>query len=160
MAKTIGYLITWTTYGSWLQGDKRGYVKKGRTYPAKQSLADSNRQRLSREVIKLTKKHRQIVANAILRKAGQLNQKVYALAVTSKHVHIVAGYIHKPIGQVVSHYKNAAQSALRKGDLCGRIWTKGFDKRFCFDEHSLRNRINYVESHNNNNSAIISSSIY
>jgi hypothetical protein len=148
MAETVGYLITWTTYGSWLQGDKRGYVKKGITYPSKGSLADSNSQRLSKEAVELTKKHRQIAANAISEKAGQLNQKIYALAVTSKHIHIVADYIHKPIGQVVSHYKNAAQVALRKAGLCGRIWTKGFDKRYCFDEQSLRNRICYVESHN------------
>ena len=25
----IAYMVTWTTYGSWLQGDKRGYVKDG-----------------------------------------------------------------------------------------------------------------------------------
>ena len=148
MSKTVGYLITWTTYGSWLQGDERGYAKKGRTYPAKQSLADSNRQRLSKEAVKLSKKNQQIAANAILRKADQLNQKIYALAVTSRHIHIVADYIHKPIGKVVSYYKNAAQSALRKTGLSGRIWTKGFDKRYCFNEQSLRNRICYVKSHN------------
>ena len=26
-------------------------------------------------------------------------------------------------------------------------WTKGFDKRYCFDEKSLGRRINYVNSH-------------
>jgi hypothetical protein len=155
MAKMIGYLITWTTYGSWLQGDKRGYVKNGKTYPSKPSLFESNSQRLSKEAVKLAKEHRQIVTNAILNKAVQLNQKIYALAVTSKHIHIVADYIHRPIGRVVSHYKNASQIALRKAGLCGKIWTKGFDKRYCFDGQSLRNRINYVESHNNNHIAIV-----
>ena len=32
MEKTLGYMITLTTYGTWLQGDKRGYVKNGITY--------------------------------------------------------------------------------------------------------------------------------
>jgi len=27
MARMIGYMLTWTTYGTWLQRDKRGYVK-------------------------------------------------------------------------------------------------------------------------------------
>jgi len=31
MPKTLGYMLTWTTYGSWLQGDERGYVKDGQT---------------------------------------------------------------------------------------------------------------------------------
>jgi hypothetical protein len=26
MKRIIGYMVTWTTYGSWLQGDKRGLV--------------------------------------------------------------------------------------------------------------------------------------
>jgi len=29
MSKTLGYMLTWTTYGTWLQGDERGYVKDG-----------------------------------------------------------------------------------------------------------------------------------
>jgi hypothetical protein len=32
MANTLGFMITWTTYGSWLQGEKKGYVKDGVTY--------------------------------------------------------------------------------------------------------------------------------
>jgi hypothetical protein len=53
MAKTIGYMITWTTYGSQLQSDKRGFVKKGKIYPENKSLADSNIQRLSKNPVKL-----------------------------------------------------------------------------------------------------------
>ncbi len=29
MVRMIGYMLTRTTYGMWLQGDKRGYVKDG-----------------------------------------------------------------------------------------------------------------------------------
>ncbi len=29
MGKTLGYMVTWTTYGSRLQGDARGFVKDG-----------------------------------------------------------------------------------------------------------------------------------
>jgi hypothetical protein len=54
-----------------------------------------------------------------------------------------------PIGLVVRHYKGSAQAALRKVGVAGRIWTKGFDKRYCFDQQTLQNRINYVKSHDN-----------
>jgi len=149
MAKTVGYMITWTTYGTWLQGDKRGYVKNGKILPTSRSLEDSNKHNLSKEPVKLTKTHRQIVQDAIFEKAKQLNQKIYALSVSSNHVHIVAEYIAMPIGLVVRHYKGSAQAALRKRGLSGRIWTKGFDKRYCFDQHTLQNRINYAKSHDN-----------
>lgn len=141
-------MITWTTYGSWLQGDKRGFVKKGEILPSNQSLANSNKRSLSQKPIKLSVAKQQIVQNAILEKAEQLNQIIYALSVSSNHIHIVAEYIPKPIGMVVRHYKNSVQAALRKVGLAGRIWTKGFDKRYCFDQKTLENRIYYVNSHN------------
>jgi len=28
--RIIGYMVTWTTYGTWLQGEKKGYVKNGK----------------------------------------------------------------------------------------------------------------------------------
>lgn len=148
MTKTLGYMVTWTTYGSWLQGDKRGFVKKGRICPANKTLADSNIQKLSKDPVKLSKAHRQQVANAILEKAKQLNQKICALWVASNHIHIVAEYTPSPIDEIVKYYKNAAQVELRKVGLTGRIWTNGFDKRYCFDKESLQHRISYVNSHN------------
>ena len=27
MSDMVGYMLTWTTYGTWLQGDERGWVK-------------------------------------------------------------------------------------------------------------------------------------
>jgi REP element-mobilizing transposase RayT len=140
-------MITFTTYGTWLQGDERGFVKNGVTYAANQSLADSNKQNLSKNPVRFSKKQRAIAAKAICEKANRLNQKILALAVCSNHVHIVADYVPIPMGKIVSYYKNAAQIALHKFGLTGRIWTKGFDKRYCFDEQALKSRIDYVNSH-------------
>jgi len=151
-------MITFTTYGTWLQGDKRGFVKNGKIFADNQSLADSNKQNLSKNPVRLSKTHRIIAAEIIIEKAGRLNQKILALAICSNHVHIVADYVPVPIGKVVSHYKNAAQAALRKAGLSGRVWTKGFDKRYCFDEQALKSRIDYVNSHHKN--TIFSPSIY
>lgn len=49
-----------------------------------------------------------------------------------------------PISVVVAYYKNASRVVLN----IGRVWTKGYDKRYCFDEKALRERIAYVERHN------------
>jgi REP element-mobilizing transposase RayT len=148
MAKTIGYMITWTTYGSWLQGDKRGFVKNGRIRPANKALEDCITEHLKKQPVRLSPKDRTVVQKAILEKAHQLNHKICALCVASNHVHIVAEYIPVPIGGVVKLYKNAAIAALRAIGFSGRIWTKGFDKRYCFDERSLTQRARYVNSHN------------
>ena len=150
MAKTIGYTVTWTTYGTWLQGDRREYVKDGRKLRPDSKLKAANLRNLQKEPVRLTARHKEIVGRAIVDKAVQLGQNILAMAVCQNHVHLVIAYNGSPIEYSVKHYKNAAIVALRKEGLAGRLWSTGFYKQFCFDEKALRNQITYVDSHNPN----------
>lgn len=140
-------MITWTTYGTWLQGDKKGYVKDGQVLGENVGLYESNKTSLESERVKLNKKEQEIVRQAIMNMACGLGQKIYALAICSNHVHIVAGNFDEVIGKIVVRYKKVSTVALRKNGFSGKVWTKGYDKRFCYDEDALRNRIEYVISH-------------
>jgi len=151
VGKIIGYMITWTTYGTWLQGDKRGYVKDGKILRKNDALLQSNLKMLKNPATRFNTKHCDIVRRAILKKAQEIRQQIYAIAVCSSHVHVVAERINEPIEKVVSFYKNAARLALRSNGFIGRIWTKGFDKRFCFNQEELQNKIKYVNDHRNTN---------
>ena len=42
MAETIGYMLTWTTYGTWLQGELKGFVKNGKARGDNVALRKSN----------------------------------------------------------------------------------------------------------------------
>ena len=150
MPKTLGYMLTWTTYGTWLQGDARGYVKNGKIFPGDKILHASNLSKLCNGPINLSAAQRLAVRAAILTEADKLGQKILALAVASNHIHLVAEYIPKPVGRVVSHYKNAARLTLRITGGTDRWWSKGYDKRYCFDAHSLQSRIAYVSTHRKN----------
>ncbi len=150
MPKSLGYMLTWTTYGTWLQGDQRGYVKDGEILPGDRLLNETNVTKLSGSLVGLSLAQRRTVRTAILTEAGRLGQKIPALAVGSNHVHLVVKYIPKPIGRVVSHYKNAARLALADTGNTDRWWTKGYDKRYCFDKCSLHSRIAYVSGHSGN----------
>jgi len=144
MHRTLGYMLTWTTYGTWLQGDERRYVKDGTILPANRPLAIDNEEQLTKDAVILTVNQRKAIEAAIRTKANKIGQKLYAISVDCRHVHIVVDYTTTDIGLIVRYYKMAGQTALRKGGFSGRLWTKGFDKRFCFDEKSLCGRINYV----------------
>jgi REP element-mobilizing transposase RayT len=147
MGKTLGYMITWTTYGTWLQGDERGYVKNGKIYPANKALKKANESSQSTEAVLLSTTEKQIVKHAIIKEAALQGQKIYALSVCSNHVHIVAGYIEKPISKIVAYYKKAARLALKTAGRGGKVWTRGYDKRFCFDQRTLKQKIKYVQDH-------------
>ena len=141
-------MITWTTYGTWLQGDERGYVKNGQTYHGNKVLMQRNKQVQSQDTVKLSRNQQQVVRKAITGESKLHDQRIYSLSVQSNHVHIVAEYTRQPISKIVAYYKKSARLALKAAGHNGKLWTKGYDKRFCFDRTALEQRIKYVQDHN------------
>jgi REP element-mobilizing transposase RayT len=133
-----------------LQGDKRKYVKDGQTLPANEPLADANKEALANGPVRFNRQHRKIVEDAIRQKAIQFGQEIYALAVCSSHLHLVVSYIPIPIDSVVQHYKAAGLIALRKVGIHGKVWTKGLNTRYCFDQQTLQQKIDYVSKNPKN----------
>lgn len=143
----IGYMLTWRTYGTWLQGDKRGWFKDGHTYKGKRKLLEYNQQLLDGGPVQLNYEHKQIVRDEIIKTAMRMEQGVLAVAVYSNHVHLVLNNTGIAVGSVVKSYKRDATYALRAVGLTGKIWATGYDKRFCFDKKSLLERVEYVNRH-------------
>jgi len=144
----VGYMLTWTTYGTWLQGDKRGYVKDGQILGENQALHEANKNAQKSKAVRLSEESWHIIKDAILKEAKEIGQRIHAISICSNHVHIVAGCVEEAVGKVAGRYKKAATDALRENGFGGKVWTKGFDKRFCLDEKELKQRINYVQNHN------------
>lgn len=147
MGKVIGYMVTWTTYGTWLQGTKRGYVKEGEVYGACARLKQANEKSQKEERFILTREGCETAGKAILDEAERLGQKILAIAILTTHVHMVLDVTDVPIETAVARYKRAATKALRVKGITGKVWTHGYDKRFCFDEEVLAERVKYVKRH-------------
>ncbi len=140
-------MVTWRTYGTWLQGDKRGFLKNGKLLPPDSGLNDINRENLQKPPVNLSPAQTKIVIQAIKDKAEKLSQNILALSVCQNHVHLLIAYDGSPIESSVRVYKNAALVALRKLGFSGRLWSSGYHKRFCFDRKTLRTFIEYVQNH-------------
>ena len=136
MGETLGTLLTMTTYGTWLRGDARGWVDEGIIFPPQPQLEARDRARLKHapflfDVAQLYEAGRWI-GDALVER---LEQQILALTVQTWHVHVVVGATH--------------EDAARWGVRSGRpIWSRHYDKRFCFDRESLVRRVRYVERHN------------
>jgi hypothetical protein len=62
----LGYFITWTVYGSFLQGDERWWRKKRKgSQPPQPQLEQWHRDRLRHDVILLSDENREIVESEI-----------------------------------------------------------------------------------------------
>ena len=116
MGKMVGYMVTWTTYGTWLQGDKRGYVRDGKILPADEGLEEVNKKLQKSELFRLTPEQKRVVEEVVVKEAKRIGQEILALAVCSNHIHLVAGKGNESIENAVSRYKNVSSSALRKPD--------------------------------------------
>ena len=150
MQKLIGYMLTWTTHGTWLQGDKRGWVDNGEILKANKKLETMNVERLKNAPVRLKHKEKEIVENYIFEQGQKGNDKIRAVSVQSNHIHVVVEGSCEDIGAVVRKYKAGTIMALRRAgfDHDRKIWGKGFDKRYCYDNKDLDSRIRYVTKHN------------
>jgi hypothetical protein len=146
MGRTLATMLTMTTYGTWLRGDKRGWVEDGTIYPPDPELQSADQSRMKHAVFQFEQSDvsrlGQAIGNSLIER---MHQRIYALTVQSWHLHVIVGPSDIPIGDVAKCAKDAARYALRLGRP---LWTDGYDKRFCFDEQTVRNRIAYVERHN------------
>jgi hypothetical protein len=124
------WLLTWTTYGTWLPGDARGFVSPLRNGQGQQvvhnivgtafdkdlpALRASVAQKLLGPPVRLNAQHaaamlRQWVAHAAFR-----NHELEAAAIMANHCHIVVGVPGDPSpSRVLGDYKSYASRALNE----------------------------------------------
>ncbi|OQA02724.1 MAG: hypothetical protein BWY69_00898 [Planctomycetes bacterium ADurb.Bin401] len=144
----IGYMLTWRTYGTWLQGDERGYIKDGQLLNQNQKLEQANKENLKKEPIEFNAMQIEAVKKSIIQEAKRLNQKIYALSVLPNHIHLLVEKIDESIESTAAFYKTTARISLYKNGLEGKIWAKGYDKRYIFTQEELLNRMVYILKHN------------
>lgn len=119
MAKTLGYMLTWRIYGTWVQGDERGYARRGKVYGKDERLKNVNLNRMRGEKVELTGEQIEVVREGILVEAERIRQRVYAMAVSCDHVHMVIDYIGRSVSELVACYKLAG----RKAEIGWFFWT-------------------------------------
>lgn len=139
-------MYTMTTYGTWLRGDRRGWIDDGMLMPPDPDLQLSDRLRMKHAPY-LFQPDDLLRIGAMTGESlsARMAQQFLAITVQAWHVHfVVLPSTHKHADLV-----RCAKEAVRYGLRPGRpIWTDKYDKRFCFDSESVKRRIDYVERHN------------
>src|SRR5438132_13645292 len=91
MSFPLAYHLTWTTYGTWLQGDERGWVKKG---TAGIQDPEPGRQERCYQLLKtspttLNQQQRLLIQVTIEAHCDHRKWKLHAVNVRSNHIHVV-----------------------------------------------------------------------
>jgi len=95
----VGYLITFTTYGTWPHGDERGSVdKEHNRYGSPFVVSNPHEHRreystLKNQPLGLSENQREQVLRAIMEVCRFRGWHAYAVHVRSNHVHVVAYWL-------------------------------------------------------------------
>jgi hypothetical protein len=124
----LAWHLIWTTYGTWLPGDDRGWRRRGdpTAHPPDPALAAAVRAALRFPPLYFDAAQRVVVAGAIEAACARPGWRLYACVVRTSHVHVV---LTAPMAakQARRALKARATRALveRDAELAARvIWTR------------------------------------
>jgi hypothetical protein len=143
---TLAIMITMTTYGTGLRDEERQWIDEDIILPAEPIRQQSGRQSMKYAPLTFSRDQLQYVGSLIgtsLRE--QLGLRIWALTVQMWYVHLVVAATREPVARIVACTEDAARGGL---DRNRPIWGDGYEKRFCFDENSVRQRVAYVQRNN------------
>lgn len=143
----LGYLLTFSTYGTHLHGDARGSFHAGAGYqPPDTVLRERNAHRRIQPAFALEEPARSVVLHAFVGLAADRSWELRAAHVRTEHVHVVVQCIVGP-RRAIGDLKARATHALRTRGLAGarqRVWAEGGSARHLFDEDAVVRAAEYV----------------
>ncbi len=153
LPEAIAFFLTWTTYGTWLPGDVRGWVRRGNSFqiPNKFIQADAETM-MTEEKCLLTQDQRELVEQTIADHCIHRNWLLHAASCRSNHVHVVVTADRKP-EEVRNQFKAWCSRKLKESQdsrnpnepVREKWWTEKGSHRFIADEESLEVVITYVK---------------
>lgn len=167
------WLVTWTTYATWLPGDPRGFrTWRAREYvppPQRYAVGDeamyesvgyqcrhAAAQATAGPAVQLSAEQRRTVLTATVHELAWTPLEPTILAVEAVHVHLLAEFGEASIRRVVGRLKSAATRALKEhgSQPTKRFWAKGCHMRSFSDETAIHRAFEYVQRHRDQGAAI------
>lgn len=148
----LAYFITFTTYGTWLQGRDPGWVDREHNEygtpipPTDREREALHRNRMRQPEYRLDEARRAVVLQTILEVASHRKWRVWAVHVRSNHAHVVVAAPVKP-EKVMADFKAWASRRLREafGEEADRDrWTQHGSTKYLWSEESLAEKVEYV----------------
>lgn len=148
----LAYLLTFTCYGTWLHGDRRGSVDKDHNLFGEEILPkDVEKEkedftRLKHAPTFLTLGQRQTVTEAIHEVCRHRCWILHEVNARSNHVHIVVSAKAEP-KKMIGDFKSYATRKLREMNRVEsetKIWTRGGSRRYLWNEDAVKAACRYV----------------
>jgi hypothetical protein len=137
----LAFFITWTVYGTHLQGDQRGWRRRGKGWQEPQpQLAEWRRARLKLDLLLLSIEQRAVVESECRRHCEHRDWKLWAVNARTNHVHAVVTAVGRSGDIVRDQLKANCTRGLRAQwqVFCDRqVWSVGGDWECINTENDL-----------------------
>jgi len=145
----IAYFITWTMYGTYLQGDERYWTRRrqGEQIPQPR-LVQWHQERLKYPILYHDEKQRQAVNEVCGQHCEHRGWKLWSVSARTNHVHVVVTAEDKSGKQVRDELKANATRVLREKWSAFQdrpVWTTGGDWKCINTEDDLEAVCLYVD---------------
>ncbi len=144
----IAYLITWTTYGTWLQGDERGWKRRGAAgfELPNSSFKEAAKDKMKESSFLLTASDREVVEKTVRKHCEVRGWELHAVNARSNHVHVVVTSPDYDPAIVSNQLKAWSSRLLKKTSYPDRerFWTERSGRRWINHESDLDSVIVYV----------------
>jgi len=153
MGKPIGFLLTWSCYGTWLWGDDRGSVDANHNVwatpllPKDAKRVTGLRRRMKQEPYRLSEAARQVVKETIEDHCLRRGWELLAVNVRSNHVHVVVQFAEVAPEVMIGEWKAWSSRRLRRRGFAASaqpVWTKHGSTRYLWKERELAPAVRYV----------------
>ncbi|MBI1918181.1 MAG: transposase [Planctomycetes bacterium] len=152
MAEPLAYLITWTTYGTWLPGDERGWVEEDTPgiQEAARRRAGAARGRMKEPPVTLDPEQRVVVEATVRAHCDVRHWPLHAVNARTNHIHVVVTAPETDPETVMDQFKAWCSRRLNECDAARgvprrqRWWTHHGSTKWINDEDYFHNAICYV----------------
>ena len=157
------WLLTWTMYGNWLPGDKRGFVSNvrdgvgpeirhnipGTDYDTDLPLLEEHaRKNLIGDPIRINNEQAEVLLPQFQETASFRHWKLFAVAIMANHCHIVIGVPGDPepktLLQSLKSYGSRVLNRKWMKPRSGTWWTESGSKRKLPDDSAVLAAVQYV----------------
>ena len=135
--------VTTTSHGTWLPGEMRGYVRKGRILPRDAKLLELSRKLLKTQPVYFTSDERSRLFAALVAACAEFQYRLSDVTIEPWHLHWIMFHGDDPIENVMGRLKTRMRQALKRG----KIWTEGYCSEPLFDDRAIEQAQEYIARH-------------
>jgi REP element-mobilizing transposase RayT len=143
----IAYFSTWTTYGTWLPGDQRGWFERSRGLQSPDPFRElESMLRMTEAAIVLDAEQRRIVEQTIADHCQIRKWTLHCMNCRTNHVHVLTTAVDRQPKEPREQFKAWCTRRLKDHDRMKRAhwWTeRGWDE-YIDDENSLVEVMSYI----------------